>query len=175
VRGTAPNPLLFLELQADRSSSVTKIERITRINALVAAFGLQGQANTLIGTPIRKGLSGGQKRRVSVAAQLITSPKLLFLDEPTSGLDSAASLEVMSFVKNIAKRHKVSYLPRSSRSLVNIEHSFSLSRVFISLQRHRLNSSTSFSSCREERPPTMAQLPVFGTTSRLWATKCLCT
>lgn len=74
----------------------------------MTAFGLSGQANNLIGTPIRKGISGGQKRRVSVASQLITSPKLLFLDEPTSGLDSAASFEVISFVKDIAKRHNVS-------------------------------------------------------------------
>lgn len=61
----------------------------------------------MIGTPIRKGVSGGQKRRVSVASQLITSPKILFLDEPTSGLDSAASYEVMNFVRNIAKKYKV--------------------------------------------------------------------
>ncbi len=89
-------------------SSVSKLERIQRIEALLTAFGLAGQANNLIGTPIRKGISGGQKRRVSVAAQLITSPKLLFLDEPTSGLDSAASFEVISFVKDIAKKHNVS-------------------------------------------------------------------
>ncbi|KAK5240600.1 hypothetical protein LTR16_010426, partial [Cryomyces antarcticus] len=38
---------------------------------------------------------------------LITSPKLLFLDEPTSGLDSAASFEVISFVKDIAKKHNL--------------------------------------------------------------------
>lgn len=78
-----------------------------RIEALLAAFGLQRQADTQIGTPIVKGISGGQKRRVSVASQLITSPKILFLDEPTSGLDSAASYEVISFVKNIAAKHKV--------------------------------------------------------------------
>jgi len=88
-------------------SSVSKLERIQRIEALTTAFGLQNQANNLIGTPIRKGISGGQKRRVSVAAQLITSPKLLFLDEPTSGLDSAASFEVISFVKDIAKKHNL--------------------------------------------------------------------
>lgn len=39
----------------------------------------------------------------------MTSPKILFLDEPTSGLDSAASWEVMSFVKELAKKHKVSF------------------------------------------------------------------
>ena len=88
-------------------SSIPKTERLGRINSLIAAFGLHSQAETLIGTPIRKGLSGGQKRRVSVAGQLITSPKVLFLDEPTSGLDSAASFEVMSFVRDIAKQHRV--------------------------------------------------------------------
>jgi ABC-type multidrug transport system ATPase subunit len=80
---------------------------MVRINSLIAAFGLQGQAEALIGTPIRKGISGGQTRRVSVASQLITSPKIIFLDEPTSGLDSAASFEVINFVRDIAKRHKV--------------------------------------------------------------------
>jgi ABC-type multidrug transport system ATPase subunit len=37
----------------------------------------------------------------------MTSPRILFLDEPTSGLDSAASWEVMSFVKELAKKHRV--------------------------------------------------------------------
>lgn len=88
-------------------SSISKAARKERIASLMSSFGLQNQADTLIGTPIRKGLSGGQKSRVSVASQLITSPKILFLDEPTSGLDSAASYEVMNFVRNIAKRYKV--------------------------------------------------------------------
>jgi ABC-type multidrug transport system ATPase subunit len=88
-------------------SSVSKSERMNKIDALLTAFGLTNQANTLIGTPIRKGISGGQKRRVSVASQLITSPKILFMDEPTSGLDSAAAYEVISFVKQIAKKHNV--------------------------------------------------------------------
>ncbi|OCK81639.1 putative ABC transporter [Lepidopterella palustris CBS 459.81] len=98
---------LYFAAQLSLPSSVNKVERIARIDALIAAFGLQGQSGSLIGTPIRKGLSGGQKRRVSVAAQLITSPKILFLDEPTSGLDSAASYEVVSFVRNIAKKHNL--------------------------------------------------------------------
>lgn len=89
-------------------STVSKAERKARITSLLSAFGLREQSDTLIGTPIRKGLSGGQKRRVSVASQLITSPKILFLDEPTSGLDSAASYEVMRFVRDIAKQHRVS-------------------------------------------------------------------
>ena len=78
------------------------------IDSLLDSFGLRNQQHTIIGTPIRKGISGGQKRRVTVASQLITGPKLLFLDEITSGLDSAASWEVISFIKSITKQNNVS-------------------------------------------------------------------
>ncbi|RAQ47403.1 ABC transporter [Aspergillus flavus] len=93
-----------LKFAADLSlpGSVSRSQRVDRIQTLLSAFGIQNQAPTLVGTPIRKGISGGQKRRVSVASQLITCPKILFLDEPTSGLDSTASYEVISYVKKLA-------------------------------------------------------------------------
>ena len=88
-------------------STVNKAERMRRIDRLLVSFGLQEQADTIVGTPIRKGLSGGEKRRVSVASQLITCPKILFLDEPTSGLDSVASYEVMSYLRAVAKKNRI--------------------------------------------------------------------
>ncbi|KAJ5195417.1 uncharacterized protein N7498_008855 [Penicillium cinerascens] len=98
-----------LKFAADLSlpSSVSKRQRMERIRTLLEAFGIQKQANILVGTPIRKGISGGQKRRVSVASQLITCPKILFLDEPTSGLDSTASFEVMSYAKELARLNNI--------------------------------------------------------------------
>lgn len=78
-----------------------------RVDGLLASFGLKDQAYTIIGTPVRKGLSGGQIRRVGIASQLITCPKILFLDEPTSGLDSVASFEVMAYLKKVARRSRV--------------------------------------------------------------------
>ncbi|KAH8724804.1 ATP transporter [Phaeosphaeriaceae sp. PMI808] len=98
---------MYFAAQLALPSSISKSDRKARIESLLSAFGLQNQADILIGTPIRKGISGGQKRRISVASQLITSPKILFLDEPTSGLDSAASFEVMNFVRIIAKKYKI--------------------------------------------------------------------
>ncbi|KAL8889078.1 MAG: hypothetical protein Q9215_003577 [Flavoplaca cf. flavocitrina] len=89
------------------SSSVSKHERSSLVEELLASFGLRDQANTLVGTPIRKGISGGQKRRLSIASQLITAPKILFLDEPTSGLDSTASFEVIKYLKKVVQQHRL--------------------------------------------------------------------
>ncbi|KAF3909768.1 hypothetical protein AA313_de0210331 [Arthrobotrys entomopaga] len=89
------------------SNSITSVERRRRIDALLASFGLVSNQSTLVGTPIRRGLSGGQKRRLGVASSLITCPKVLFLDEPTSGLDSAASFEVVSYLKNVCKQNNL--------------------------------------------------------------------
>jgi ABC-type multidrug transport system ATPase subunit len=98
---------LYFAAQLSLSGSVAAVERIQRINELLQAFGLTNQANTLIGTLLKKGISTGQKRRLSVASQLISAPKILFLDEPTTGLDSAASFKVMSYVRQVAKANKL--------------------------------------------------------------------
>ncbi|KAI4842430.1 putative ABC transporter, partial [Aureobasidium sp. EXF-8846] len=87
--------------------SILKNEEGSRVQTLIDSFGLKKQADTLICTSIRKGISGGQKRRVSIASQLITTPNILFLDEPTSGLDSVASLQVVSLLKTYAQEHKL--------------------------------------------------------------------
>ncbi|KAK9423095.1 putative P-loop containing nucleoside triphosphate hydrolase protein [Seiridium unicorne] len=104
---TVRETLNFASRLSTSPRTLSKNERIARIDGLLEAFGLRDQANTLIGTPIRKGISGGQKRRVGVASQLITSPKILFLDEPTSGLDSTASWEVVNYLKNVARRNNL--------------------------------------------------------------------
>ena len=98
---------LYFAAQLSLSGSVAAVERIRRINELLRAFGLTNQANTLIGTLLKKGVSTGQKRRLSVASQLISAPKILFLDEPTTGLDSAASFKVMSYVRQVADANKL--------------------------------------------------------------------
>jgi ABC-type multidrug transport system ATPase subunit len=51
-----------------------------------------------------RALSGGQRKRASIAAELLTHPRVLFLDEPTSGLDPATSAEVMRVLRRLAGR-----------------------------------------------------------------------
>ncbi|KAK3414136.1 ABC transporter G family member 1 [Eucalyptus grandis] len=79
-------------------------EKRERAETAIKEMGLQDAMDTRIGGWGTKGLSGGQKRRVSICLEIVTRPKLLFLDEPTSGLDSAASYYVMSRIASLGQR-----------------------------------------------------------------------
>ncbi|KAK5163056.1 uncharacterized protein LTR77_010991 [Saxophila tyrrhenica] len=85
-------------------SSVDESERLMRVDTLLRRFGLMDLADNKIGTPIKKGISGGQKRRLSVASQLVTAPRILFLDEPTSSLDALTAWEVLYYLKQVAEK-----------------------------------------------------------------------
>ncbi|CAI0422255.1 unnamed protein product [Linum tenue] len=76
-----------------------------RAETTIREMGLQDCIDTRIGGSwsAAKGLSGGQKRRVSICIEILMRPKLLFLDEPTSGLDSAASYHVMKRIAHWAR------------------------------------------------------------------------
>lgn len=95
---------VYYSAQLQLPDSMTKSEKLERANNAIRDMGLQGCANTRIGGWSVKGLSGGQKRRVSICIEILTKPGLLFLDEPTSGLDSAASYHVMSRIIKLAKQ-----------------------------------------------------------------------
>lgn len=57
------------------------------VEGTIVEMGLQDCAETVIGNWHLRGISGGEKRRVSIAIEILMRPRLLFLDEPTSGLD----------------------------------------------------------------------------------------
>uniref|UniRef100_A0A2C9V597 ABC transporter domain-containing protein n=1 Tax=Manihot esculenta TaxID=3983 RepID=A0A2C9V597_MANES len=91
-------------------NSMSLTEKKQRAEMTIKEMGLQDSIDTRIGGWGSKGLSSGQKRRLSICIEILTRPKLLFLDEPTSGLDSAASYYVMKKLANLAKQHGMSII-----------------------------------------------------------------
>lgn len=83
------------------------------VNSMLKDFGLDHVADTYIGTIFRSGLSGGQKRRVDVAVELIAAPSMLMLDEPTSGLDGSIAYDVLESIRNAVKAREASAHPLS--------------------------------------------------------------
>ncbi|KAH9328181.1 hypothetical protein KI387_000289, partial [Taxus chinensis] len=94
---------MFYSAQLQLPNSMSTAEKRERADITIKQMGLHDSVNTRIGGWRMKGLSGGQKRRVSIAMEILTRPKLLFLDEPTSGLDSAAAYHVMKRIATLAR------------------------------------------------------------------------
>ncbi|KAH7860444.1 hypothetical protein Vadar_013494 [Vaccinium darrowii] len=97
---------VYYSAQLQLPDSMSRAEKKERAEATIRDMGLQDSMNTRIGGWSSKGLSGGQKRRVSICIEILTRPKLLFLDEPTSGLDSAASYHVMDRIIKLAQQDR---------------------------------------------------------------------
>ena len=74
------------------------------VNEVIACMGLTKVRHSVIGGAgtSKRGISGGQKKRVNIAMELMHNPRILFLDEPTSGLDASMSCEFLEFIKNLA-------------------------------------------------------------------------
>ncbi|XP_076254406.1 ATP-binding cassette sub-family G member 1-like isoform X6 [Rhynchophorus ferrugineus] len=74
-------------------------EREILIDDILSTLGLINQKNTQCGR-----LSGGQKKRLSIALELIDDPPIMFLDEPTTGLDSSSSRQCLDMLKSLAEK-----------------------------------------------------------------------
>ncbi|KAG5421957.1 hypothetical protein I9W82_001050 [Candida metapsilosis] len=86
-----------LRLPLDQHPMIPRI-----VNTLIRQTGLVDCADTLVGDDYVKGLSGGEKRRLSISIQLLSKPKVLFLDEPTSGLDSSTAKAIFDLLSELA-------------------------------------------------------------------------
>ncbi|WCJ36870.1 ABC-2 type transporter family protein [Euphorbia peplus] len=84
-------------------TSLSKEEFEDVVEGTLMEMGLQECSDRLIGNWHLRGISGGEKKRLSIALEILTRPRLLFLDEPTSGLDSASAFFVIQTLRNIAR------------------------------------------------------------------------
>ncbi|CAM8903953.1 unnamed protein product [Rhodiola kirilowii] len=82
--------------------SLTWDEKSQHVEQVIAELGLSRCRNSMIGGPLFRGISGGEKKRVSIGQEMLINPSLLLLDEPTSGLDSTTAQRIMTTVKRLA-------------------------------------------------------------------------
>ena len=89
----------LLRLPREMSVDAKRIRTLDTLNEL----GILEIKDSRIGESGKRCISGGEKRRVSIACELVTSPSILFLDEPTSGLDAFNAINVIDCLSNLAR------------------------------------------------------------------------
>jgi ABC-type multidrug transport system ATPase subunit/pSer/pThr/pTyr-binding forkhead associated (FHA) protein len=91
-------------LRLPRDMADDEIE--SRIRRVLSQLGLEGTEHTRVGDQRKRGVSGGQRKRVNLAMELLTDPPILVLDEPTSGLSSTDTMSVIELLRSLADTGK---------------------------------------------------------------------
>ncbi|KAI3511321.1 hypothetical protein L1887_18472 [Cichorium endivia] len=100
-------PLLTVEetlvFTAKLRLNLPKPELRSRVKSLIQELGLTHVANARVGDDRVRGISGGERRRVSIGVAVVHDPEVVILDEPTSGLDSNCAFQIIDMVKTMAE------------------------------------------------------------------------
>ncbi|KAJ0097097.1 hypothetical protein Patl1_27977 [Pistacia atlantica] len=100
-------PLLTVEetlmFSAKLRLRLPEAELRSRVKSLIQELGLGPVATARVGDDRVRGISGGERRRVSIGVDVIHDPRVLILDEPTSGLDSTSALQIIDMLKVMAE------------------------------------------------------------------------
>jgi len=109
---------LMLAAQLRLPRKMSYAQKTERVKQVIAELGLRKCADTRIGNAKVRGVSGGERKRVSIALEILRGPQVLFLDECTSGLDSFQALRVIETIKGLARNGRTIvtsiHQPRSS-------------------------------------------------------------
>lgn len=108
------NAMLRLPEELSRKEKVENTDRILKI------FGLYAVRNSRIGDSENRGISGGERKRVSIGNELVADPRVVFLDEPTSGLDSFTALSICRSIKQYAERDQKTVLMTIHQPRLNL-------------------------------------------------------
>lgn len=107
----------FAELRLN-PKEFSREQRQDRVTRVLEQLRMTHRADARIGDENKRGLSGGEKKRVAIGCQLVADPSIIFLDEPTSGLDAYNSLMVMKLMRDLCSEGKTVvctiHQPRSS-------------------------------------------------------------
>ncbi|XVF04852.1 hypothetical protein REPUB_Repub05bG0120900 [Reevesia pubescens] len=89
-----------------RLKEMSSKEKEERVESLMQELGLLHVGNSFVGDQENRGISGGERKRVSIGVDMIHDPPILLLDEPTSGLDSTSALQVIELLASMAKARR---------------------------------------------------------------------
>lgn len=89
-------------------SYMSKADREKRVKGVIDKLGLTLVTDTIVGSNLGspsglRGLSGGERKRVSIAIEILTNPAVLYLDEPTSGLDATIAMNLVRNLRDLAR------------------------------------------------------------------------
>ncbi|PUZ66200.1 hypothetical protein GQ55_3G288000 [Panicum hallii var. hallii] len=93
-------------------AATTARERLDRVEALMQELGLSEVADSYVGggdgcgATAARGVSGGERKRVSIAVDIVHDPPVLLLDEPTSGLDSRSAVDVLALLHEVSRARR---------------------------------------------------------------------
>lgn len=109
----------------NRDPGVSRFEYArTHLEALVGALGLSHAMGTKIGSPLVRGLSGGERKRASIVESLLTRASVLLLDGATNGLDSSTALSLLSVLRTWTKTGKRSLIATTPHIADPLFHQF---------------------------------------------------
>ncbi|KAI3823263.1 hypothetical protein L1987_04696 [Smallanthus sonchifolius] len=114
---------LWFSAKCRLPAKLSRAEKVLVVERVIESLGLQHVRDSLVGTVEKRGISGGQRKRVNVGLEMVMEPSLLILDEPTSGLDSSSSQLLLKALR------------REAHEAVNVcmvvhQPSYSLFRMF---------------------------------------------
>ncbi|XP_031273677.1 ABC transporter G family member 21 isoform X1 [Pistacia vera] len=82
---------------------LSREEKIEQAELVIVELGLTRCRNNVVGGPLFRGISGGERKRVSIGQEMLVNPSLLLLDEPTSGLDSTTAQRIVATLRGLAR------------------------------------------------------------------------
>ncbi|CAF1203011.1 unnamed protein product [Adineta steineri] len=94
---------IMFSLNTRLRTKLPKQERENLVAKVIEDLGLTRRADDTLGTDLKRGVSGGERKRTCIGMELVLAPKVLFLDEPTTGLDATTAQIVMKILKRLSK------------------------------------------------------------------------